>query len=106
MIKFEEFMKLDIRIGKIISAEKVEATDKLMKLEVDLGNEKRQLVAGIAEYYNPEEIIGKKTPVLTNLEPKTFKGIESQGMILAVDVNNEPVLLLPEKDVPEGSKVR
>lgn len=102
-VTFEEFKKLDIRIGKILSAERVKGTDKLMKLEVDIGHEKRQIVAGIAEFFEPHYLIGKEVPVLLNLESKMIKGVESQGMILAVDVNGKPILLFPEKEVPPGS---
>jgi methionine--tRNA ligase beta chain len=106
MIKFEDFQKLDIRIGTIASAEKVEGADKLLKLVVDFGNEQRQVVAGMAEFYSPEYFIGKQVPVLLNLEPRKFKEIESQGMILAADVDGKPELILPEKKVPRGSKVK
>lgn len=106
MITFDEWLKIDIRIGEIKKAEKIEGADKLLKLEVDLGNESKQLVAGIAEYYKPEEIIGKKIPVLVNLEPKKLRGVESQGMILCAVDGDVPVLLEPEKDVPTGTKVR
>lgn len=106
MITFDDFKKLDIRVGKILSAEKVSGTDKLMKLEVDFGLEKRQMIAGIAQFFEPDHLIGKEIPVLLNLEPRSFKGIESQGMILAIDVNGEPVLLHPEKEVPPGSVIR
>ena len=77
-----------------------------MKLEVDFGLEKRQLVAGIAEFFEPDNLIGKEIPVLLNLEPRSFKGIESQGMILAIDVDGKPVLLHPEREVPSGSVIR
>jgi len=106
MITFNDFKKLDIRVGKILSADKVDGTDKLMKLEVDFGAEKRQLVAGIAEFFEPDNLIGKEIPVLMNLEPRSIRGIESQGMILAIDVDGKPVLLHPEKEVPPGSVVR
>ncbi|MEA1964471.1 MAG: methionine--tRNA ligase subunit beta [Candidatus Aerophobetes bacterium] len=106
MITFDDFKKLEIRIGKVLSAERVEGTDKLMKLEVDLGTEKRELVAGIAEFFEPAHLIGKEMPVLVNLEPRKFKGIESQGMILAVEVNEKPILLYPEEEVPPGSVIK
>lgn len=106
MITFNDFKKLDIRIGKILSAEKVSGTDKLMQLEVDFGSEKRQLVAGIAEFFGAADLIGQEIPVLMNLEPRSIRGIESQGMILATDVNGRPILLHPEKEVPPGSAVR
>lgn len=106
MITFDDFKKLEIRIGKVLSAERVEGTDKLMKLEVDLGTEKRELVAGIAEFFEPAHLIGKEMPVLVNLEPRKFKGIESQGMILAVEVNGKPILLYPAEEVPPGSVIK
>jgi methionine--tRNA ligase beta chain len=106
MITFDDFKKLDIRIGKILAAEKVEGTDKLLKLEVDFGIEKRELVAGIAETYQPEQVIGKEIPVLMNLEPRTIRGIVSQGMILAADVEGKPVLMHPDNDIPPGSIIR
>jgi methionine--tRNA ligase beta chain len=106
MINFDDFKKLDIRIGKIISAEKVEGTEKLLRLVIDLGTEQRQIVAGIAESYLPDQIVGKEIPLLVNLEPRKIRGIESQGMILAADVEGKPVLLHPEREVSPGSLVR
>ncbi|MBI2049395.1 methionine--tRNA ligase subunit beta [Candidatus Roizmanbacteria bacterium] len=106
IVKFEDFKKLEIRIGKIINAEKIEGADRLLKLEVDFSDFKRQIVSGIALFYKPEELIGKKCPFLVNLEPRTFKGVESQGMILAVGVDEEAVLMHPDKDVVEGSLIR
>lgn len=104
-ITFEDFKKLDIRIGKILMAEKVEGTDKLLKLEVGFGSEKRQIVSGIAEFYKPEDLVGKECPFLVNLEPRVIKGVESQGMILAISAGDKIVLLKPQKKVPEGSAV-
>jgi methionine--tRNA ligase beta chain len=106
MITFDDFKKLDIRVGRIVAAEKVMGTDKLLKLEIDLGFEKRQLVAGIAESYLAEQLIGKEVPVLVNLEPRSIRGIESQGMVLAASVDGKPVLLHPDREVPPGSIIR
>jgi methionine--tRNA ligase beta chain len=106
MIEFDDFRKLDIRIGTVLSAELVEGTDKLIRLEIDLGGEKRQVVAGMAEFLNPASLTGKQVPVLANIEPRRFRGIESHGMILAADVSGKPVLLHPESKVPSGSVVR
>ena len=106
MIPFEEFKKLDLRIGKILKAERIDGSDKLLRLEVDLGSEPRQLVAGIAAHYAPDALVGREIVVVANLEPRVLKGVESQGMLLAVDVNGEPVLLSPDRDVPPGSIVR
>jgi methionine--tRNA ligase beta chain len=106
MITFDDFKKLDIRIGKILSAEKVPGTDKLLTLEIDFSAERRQIVAGIAEAYQPDQLIGKEIPVLMNLEPRSIRGIVSQGMILAADADGKPVLMHPESEVPPGSIIR
>ncbi len=109
MISFGEWQKLDIRIGKIVHAEKAEGTERLMKMQVDFGDGgKRQIVASIAEFYKPEDLVDKECPFLFNLEPKKFMGHESQGMILAVDVGGDRsdcVLLHPNKDVKPGARV-
>ena len=105
MIRFEDFQKMEIKVATIVEAEKIAGADKLLKLMVDLGDEKRQLVAGIALQYEPEKLIGKQVPVVCNLEPAKIRGTESNGMILCA-ATPDPVLLLPEKRVPEGSKVK
>ena len=105
-INISDFEKLDIKIGKIVSAGRIENSDKLLKLEIDLGSEKRQIVAGIAEQYAPDEIVGKQIPVLINLKPAKLRGVESQGMILAADNNGKAVLLHPERETKAGSKVK
>ena len=105
VVRFEDFQKIDLRVGKILEAQKIEGSEKLLKLIVDLGNEKRQLVAGLAKHYEPKNLIGKEIVVVTNLEPKKIMGIESQGMLLAADVNGEPVILIPEKEVPPGTVI-
>jgi len=106
MISFEEFQKIDLRIGKIVEAERIEDSEKLLKLKVDLGGEKRQIVAGIGKVYQPENLINREIAVVMNLEPKTLKGVESQGMLLAADFEGKPVLLKPETEVPAGTKIR
>jgi methionine--tRNA ligase beta chain len=106
MISFEEFKKIELRVGKVLKAERIGGSEKLLKLIVDLGNEKRQIVAGIAKYYKPEDLIEKEIVVVANLEPKNLMGIESQGMLLAADVEGEPVILIPEKEIPPGSIIR
>lgn len=105
MISFDDFQKLDLRVARIIKAEKVKKSEKLLKLEVDLGEEKRQIVAGIGKFYNPEDLIGKEIVVVANLEPKNLMGLESQGMLLAATVDGEPVILVPEKEVQPGAKI-
>jgi len=104
-ITFEEFKKLQIRMGLIIEAERVEGTDKLLKLKVDFGDEKRQIVSGIAQFYAPEKLVGKQFPFVVNFEPRIIRGIESQGMILAINSKEKVVLLKPLKKVLPGSVV-
>lgn len=105
-ISFEEFKKVDLRVGKILKAEKVKGSDKLLVFEVDVGEEKRRLVAGLAEYYQPEYFIGKTVVVVVNLEPKKIRGIESQGMVLAaVDEKGKPYLLTVDGEVKPGAKI-
>jgi len=108
MITYEDFQKLEIKIGKIKSASKAEGTDKLLKLIFDIGNtEERQIMSAIAEYFpDPGVLVGKEMPILTNLEPRTFRGYESQGMIIAADLDGYPILLHPEKEIPPGSPVK
>ncbi|MDL2252112.1 methionine--tRNA ligase [Odoribacter sp. OttesenSCG-928-J03] len=106
-VSFDEFQKMDIRTGKIIAAEKVAKTKKLLKLTVDTGIDERTVVSGIAEYYSPEEVIGKQVSILVNLAPKELKGIESQGMILmAENADGSLSFVSPEKEVKPGSEIR
>ena len=104
-ISFSEFQKLDLRVGNIISAESVEGTDRLLKLQVDIGDEQRQVVAGIAEHYTPDTLIGQQVVIVVNLEPATIRNVESQGMILAAS-GDSVVLVTPETEVPLGTEVR
>jgi methionyl-tRNA synthetase len=104
---FDDFMKMDIRTGTILEAEQVAKTKKLMKLLVDTGIDKRTVVSGIAEYYKPEEIIGRQVSILVNLEPRKLRGIESQGMILmAEDADGTLKFVSPETKVKNGSEIR
>jgi methionyl-tRNA synthetase len=95
-----------LRVGKVISAEEVSGTDKLLKLEVTLGEEKRTIVAGVKKYYSAEEILGKKIIIVTNLQPVKVRGIESQGMLLAAVNKDSVVLLTIDKYITEGSKIQ
>lgn len=107
MVSLEEFQKLDLRIAKVLAAENVEGTEKLLRLELDIGDgARRQIVAGIAQVYQPEELIGKRIVLVANLEPRVVRGIESQGMLLCANADGEPVLLLPDREVKAGVKVR
>ena len=107
MVTFEEFKKMDIRAGKILECERVPKTKKLLKLRVDIGNEERTIVTGLADLYQPEELVGMTALFLVNLEPKKIGGIESQGMILAIEHADKPDHWIPLKveGVPPGSKV-
>ena len=107
IIPFKDFQRLDIRIGTIIASERVAKTKNLLKLRVDLGEDlgERQLVAGLASFREPEVLVGLKVTVIVNLEPATIRGIRSEGMILAAVEGEELGLLVPDQDVPNGSKV-
>ena len=105
LVSFAEFQKLDLRVGSVISAERVQGADRLLKLIVDIGTEKRQVVAGIAEHYKTENLIGKQVIVVANLEPATIRNVESHGMILAAS-GDAVVLAAPENVVPLGTPVR
>jgi methionyl-tRNA synthetase len=106
-IEFDDFMKMDIRTGTILEAEKVAKTKKLLKLKIDTGIDQRTVVSGIAEYYEPQDIIGKQVSILVNLKPRKLRGIESQGMILmAEDKDGKLVFVAPEQKVSNGSEVK
>lgn len=107
LIGIEDFAKLDLRVVKVLSCEKVEKSDKLLKLKVQCGDEERQVVSGIAQYYTPEEVVGKTLILVANLKPAKLRGIESQGMILAASDKEEGklVLVTVESDIPTGTKV-
>ncbi|HBY99828.1 MAG TPA: methionine--tRNA ligase, partial [candidate division Zixibacteria bacterium] len=104
-VSYDDFAKIEFRTAKIIFAEKVEGANKLLKLQIDLGGETRQIVAGVAQYYSPEEITGKMIIVVANLEPAKIRGVESNGMLLAAKSGNDLVLLTTEKDIPPGAKI-
>jgi len=101
----EQFRKIDLRVGKIIQAEKIADSQKLLRLIVDIGEEERQIVAGLSMFYEPEEIVDREVVVITNLKPRIILGVESEGMILAAD-DQRPVLLRPDEEVPPGTKIR
>jgi methionyl-tRNA synthetase len=105
MVSYEEFKKLDIRVALVEEVEKVPNADKLYKIKIDLGEEKRTLVAGLAEIYEEKELIGKKIVILANLEPRKMRGITSQGMLLAAVEGKIVSILTPDKDIPPGAKI-
>jgi methionyl-tRNA synthetase len=104
-IQYEDFAKLDLRVGTIIKAEKVEKADKLLKLLVDIGTEQRTVVSGIAMHFAPEDIIGKQVTLVANLAPRKMRGIESQGMILMAEDKGKLVFVNPNEAVTPGSGV-
>lgn len=105
-ITIDDFAKVDLRVAKVLEAEKVEGADKLLKFKLEVGNEIRQVVSGIAKYYKPEELIGKYVILVANLKPVKLRGIESQGMILAASDDKNLVLATVEKDIASGADVR
>jgi len=105
MISFEDFSKLDLRIGKILEIAEHPNADKLYVLKVDIGEKTIQLVAGIRQYYEPSQLKDKLIVVITNLEPRTVRGVESQGMLLAAQSQSTIAVLSPEKEVPAGSRI-
>lgn len=112
MISIDEFKKVELKVAKVISAERVEGSEKLLKLQVDLGEEKtdlsagRQVIAGIGKSYEPEELVGKEIIIVANLEPRSLMGLESQGMVLAANSESGPVLIMPDKEVNPGTELK
>ena len=106
MITFDDFKKIEFKIAKVLEAEEVPGAEKLLKLQIDLGSEKRQIVAGIKKSYQVKDLIGREIVVVVNLEPRMVMGIESNGMLLAASDDTGPVLLGPYKDVVPGSGVK
>lgn len=107
-ITYDDFAKLDIRVGTVLAAERVPGTDKLIKCTIDFGElGERTIVSGIALFRNPEDLVGKQLPYIVNLAPRMLKGIESQGMLLAASPGGEGLaLLLPDAPVPNGTRLK
>lgn len=105
-ITYEDFMKVDLRAARVLAAEKVEGADKLLKLQIDVGAETRQIVAGIAQEYAPESLVGRTIVVVTNLQPRKVRGVESNGMLLAAGDDAVQGLVTLDADVPPGTRVR
>ena len=104
-ISIDDFKRLDIRVGEILSATRVPGTDKLIELEVDIGSEVRHLITGIYPLYRPVDLVGRRIIVLANLQPRRVKGVESQGMLLAAEWDGEIGLLTVDKDAPSGARI-
>ncbi len=105
-ISIDKFFQTQLRVARIISAEPIPNADRLLKLQVDLGDEQRQLVAGIALAYEPEALVGKRIIVVANLKPARLRGVESQGMLLAADLDGRPVLATFDEEIAPGTPVR
>ncbi len=106
MISIDDFMNIELKTARVQSAKRVPGTDKLLELRVEIDGKERTLVAGVAEVYAPEELPGKKIIVVTNLEPATIRGVRSEGMVLAADVDGKPVLATFDRWMPSGKRVR
>jgi len=106
-ITIDDFMKVDLRVADILAAEPVPNASKLLRLTVQVGDDDtRTILAGIAEYYRPEDLVGRQVVVVANLQPRKMRGIESQGMLLAADVDGKAILVLPDTQTPAGARVR
>ncbi len=105
-INLDEFKKVELKVAKVISAERVDGSEKLLKLQVNLGEAKRQVIAEIGKAYNPEDLTGQQIIIVANLETRSLMGLESQGMVLAANDESGPVLLMPDKEVVPGTGVR
>jgi len=105
-VSYDDFIKLDIRIAKIDSIEKIPGKTRIVKGVIDLGTEKRAVIIGGAEFYSAEDLVGKKVVVVANLEPKKMAGFESNAMLLAADVNDKPYWLTVNEEVPLGTKIK
>ncbi len=107
-ISIDDFAKVELRVGEVLSAEPVAGAQRLLKLMVDIGSEVRQVVAGIAEHYTPEQLVGMKVVLVANLQPRKLRGVESNGMILAASVGEEgkPVLCTFKEEVPKGARLK
>ena len=102
-IGIDEFARVELRVGQVLEAEKIEGSRKLLKLRVDIGTEVRQVVAGIAEAYQPESLVNKKIVIVANLKPARLMGVESDGMVIAATADGKPVLATFDADVPNGA---
>jgi tRNA-binding protein len=105
-VTYDDFSKLDLRVAKIIQIEEIPGKSKIVKGVIDLGEEKRDVIIGGAEYYQPEELVNRKVIVIANLEPRKIAGIESNAMLLAADLNDKPFWLTVSQDVPLGTKIK
>ena len=105
-ISYDDFKKLDLRVAEILKVEKISGKTKIVKGEIDLGDETRDVIIGGAEFYEPDDLIGKTVIVVANLEPKKMAGVESNAMLLAADINDKPFWLTVDSEVPSGTKIK
>jgi tRNA-binding protein len=105
-VSYDDFARLDLRVAKIIQIEKIPGKSKIVKGVIDLGEEKRDVIIGGAEYYKPEELVSRKVIVIANLEPRKIAGIESNAMLLAADLSDKPFWLTVNEEVPLGTKIK
>ena len=107
-ISIDDFVKVDLRVATVVEAEKVKGADKLLRLIVDVGFEKRQIVAGIAKAYEPETLVGRKVVIVANLQPRKLRGLESNGMIVAASFGADdlPILAGFQEDIPNGARLK
>ena len=105
-ISYDDFTKLDLRVAKILKVEKIPGKTKIVKGEIDLGDETRNVIIGGAEFYEPDDLVGKTVIVVANLEPKKMAGVESNAMLLAADINDKPFWLTVDSEVPSGTKIK
>ncbi len=107
MISIEDFAKIELRVGTVVTAEPIPGATRIMKLEIDIGDRKVTTTAGIAQHYKPEEMLGRKVVVVANLQPATIRGIESQAMILAASMEgHKTVLVTVAEEIPNGARVK
>ena len=105
-ISYDDFKKLDLRVAEILKVEKISGKTKIVKGKIDLGDETRDVIIGGAEFYEPDDLIGKTVIVVANLEPKKMAGVESNAMLLAADINDKPFWLTVDSEVPSGTKIK
>ncbi len=104
----DQFQQIELRVATVIAAERIEGADRILKLQIELGTEQRQLVAGIAKFYSPDELVGKQIVVVANLEPAVIRGVESKGMLLAASSEDgtQLAIVTPQKPIPNGGRVK
>lgn len=106
MITYEDFSKIELKVARVIEAEKVENSEKLIRLKIKVGEKEKQIVAGIGKFYTPQDLINKLIVIVDNLEPKKLMGFESEGMLLAASNEEGLSLIIPDKEIKDGSQIK